>query len=190
MRDEALRSNADALPDATRAVLLVALVTLAGVLFSAALACAAPFAALAALAGWTLPRRDAVVLVAGVWLANQAVGYLLLGYPTTGDSFAWGGVIGLATVLASMVASVIGRQALRPAAGLTLALVGAFAVFQAVLFAATAVLPSSTEAFSAGTVAEIFLINLLAFVGLLALHRLALAAGLLVRGGAEGRVAA
>ena len=41
----------------------------ASVAFSFAFACATPFAAFAAAAAFTLPRRDAITLSMGVWLA-------------------------------------------------------------------------------------------------------------------------
>ena len=40
---------------------------------SLAFACATPFAAFAAAAACTLPRRDAVTLSVGAWLANQVL---------------------------------------------------------------------------------------------------------------------
>ena len=55
----------------------------------------------------------------------------------------------------------------------------AFAVYEGVLFAATIVLPSGSEAFSLPVVARIFSINLLALGTLFLLHRLAVVVGLL-----------
>lgn len=62
----------------------------ASVAFSLGLACATPFAAFAAAAALTLSRRDALVLVTSVWFANQFVGFTVLDYPWTANSFAWG----------------------------------------------------------------------------------------------------
>jgi len=72
---------------------------------SLALACATPFAALAAVAAATLPLRMALVTSMGVWLANQWVGFALLGYPLTASSLAWGPVLG-ASALAATAAGV------------------------------------------------------------------------------------
>ncbi|HEX2115207.1 MAG TPA: hypothetical protein VHM01_12445, partial [Alphaproteobacteria bacterium] len=57
-------------------------------------ACATPFAALAAIAALTLPSRLALVTTMGVWLGNQAIGFLLLGYPVTANSLLWGLALG------------------------------------------------------------------------------------------------
>jgi hypothetical protein len=62
----------------------------ASVAFSLGLACATPFAAFAAAAALTLSRRDALVLVTSVWFANQLVGFTVLHFPWTANTFAWG----------------------------------------------------------------------------------------------------
>jgi hypothetical protein len=67
-------------------------------------ACATPFAAVAAVAALTLPPRAALITALGVWLGNQAVGFLLLGYPLTADSLAWGPVLGASAILATAAA--------------------------------------------------------------------------------------
>ena len=74
---------------AMRALWTVLIVT-SGICLSTFFACATPFAALATLAVLKLARRDAVVVVGLMWLANQAIGYGFLGYPWTWDSAAWG----------------------------------------------------------------------------------------------------
>lgn len=82
------------------AAFLVVASTAGSVLF----ACATPFAAAAAVAALTLPARLALVATMGVWLGNQAVGFLLLGYPLDPSSLAWGPVLGAAAVLAAAAA--------------------------------------------------------------------------------------
>jgi hypothetical protein len=47
----------------------------ASIAFSLGFACATPFAAFAAAASLIMNRRDAMLLVALVWLANQGVGF-------------------------------------------------------------------------------------------------------------------
>lgn len=157
--------------------LWIAIVSLASILFSLALACATPFAAMAAVAGAFLAPRPAAALVVFAWLANQAVGYLVLGYPTTWDSFAWGGAIGIAALAG--VAAVIGlRNRVTDAATVLLAgFLAAFAVYELVLFAFTAVLPSGDGAFSYAVVLQIFWTNAVALGLLLAFHVVAQAAG-------------
>ena len=62
----------------------------AAILFSLALACGMPFAALGALAALTLPKRDAIVFAGLGWLANQVIGFGFLAYPLDAMTFAWG----------------------------------------------------------------------------------------------------
>lgn len=159
--------------------LWVGLVAVSSVLFSLALACATPFAAIATIAGTRMPAGRALALTIGAWFANQLVGYLVLGYPTTWDSFAWGAVIGIAA-LAAVVAVLAVRMSLTSGgASVAVSLVAAFVAYELVLFAATAVLPSGNKAFSLSVVVDIFSTNVLAFAGLLIMHRLAVSTGLL-----------
>lgn len=73
-------------------------------------ACATPFAATAAIAALTLSPRLALVTTMGVWLGNQAAGFLLLGYPVTASSLAWGPALGGAALFAAAVAIQISGQ--------------------------------------------------------------------------------
>ncbi len=159
--------------------LWIVIVTTSSVLFSLALACATPFAAIAAIAGNWMSARSAFALTVVAWLANQLVGYLLLGYPTGWDSFAWGAAIGVAAVLATSVA-LLARRTLRGEwLALAIGFIGAFVGYESALFAATAFLPSGEDAFSSAVVAQIFWTNLAALAGLILIHRAALAIGLI-----------
>ncbi|MEJ6677879.1 hypothetical protein, partial [Parasphingorhabdus sp.] len=71
------------------------------VLGSLALACMFPFAAIATLLAATLPFRKALAWMGAAWFANQLVGYLILGYPQTANSFSHGLAIGV-TALATL----------------------------------------------------------------------------------------
>jgi hypothetical protein len=167
------------LPETARNVIWIGLVASSSILFSLALACATPFAALTVIAGSKMSRRDALVLIAIAWIANQAIGYFVLGYPLTSDSFAWGAVTGVAAALATLLVSEIARRYGSPVVGIIVGFLVAFVAYEAILFAATALLPSNTEAFSLPVVGRLFWINALALAGLLVLHRLAMVVGLL-----------
>jgi hypothetical protein len=162
----------------------IALLTAATVLFSLAFACATPFAALACVAALKLQRRDAFLLVGASWLVNQLVGYGVLNYPQTWDSFAWGAVIGLGAMAATAAAFEIDAR-VRKSGAMQAAVISAlasfaiaFVAYQAVLFAATAFLPSGEAAFSARVVLDILKINIAAFAGLLVLQRIGEATGI------------
>jgi hypothetical protein len=76
-------------------IALIAALTVGG---SVAFACAAPLAAIAALAALTMRRVEGVALVVTAWLANQLVGFGILDYPLDVSTFGWGGAIGAAAV--------------------------------------------------------------------------------------------
>ncbi|WP_146030182.1 hypothetical protein [Methylocella silvestris] len=171
MRPDALKSQAENFGVAGPAA-WIGLAAALSAMFSLSFACAAPFAGFAAFAGLTAPRRFAMTLAGAAWLANQLVGFLLLGYPATAGSFAWGAALGLAALTAAFAASIAFRQTgVRPVA-MGLAFFAAFASFESVLFAASAVLPSGPDAFAPAVVARIFAINASFFAGLLAARQL------------------
>ncbi len=177
MQNHASEANASSLSATARTALWTVLVVGSSALFSMAFAFAPPFAGLAAVAGAKMGRRDALMLIVLAWLTNQAIGYFVLGYPRSFDSFGWGAAIGIAAILATVIASE-SRRLPGAVTGTVAAFFAAFIVYEGALYAAAAVLPSGDEAFSLPVVARIFEINGLAFVGLLALHRLAMAFGL------------
>jgi len=150
----------------------------ASVAFSLGFACAVPLAGFAAFAALTTGRNEALLLVLAVFLANQCVGFGLLHYPQTTETFVWGAVLGVVALAATLGAIWtrdhlhIGRFATIGAAFLV-----AFVVYEGLLFAATAISGHGFEAYAMPVVARIFGINAAAFVGLLALHRLAAAVG-------------
>jgi hypothetical protein len=171
------------MPNEARRWLWILLLTAASVFVTLGMACAAPFAALATLAALHMSRRDGLALIGIGWLADQAVGYGLLQYPRTFRSVAWGVVLGVAVILALLAARVLAdrmRDRGLVAAGAA-AFGGAFATYQAVLFAATAVLASGSEAFSLPIVGWVLRVNLLSLAGLLILQRLAVWIGLVTR---------
>jgi hypothetical protein len=142
------------------------------------LACATPFAALAALAALFLPRRDAFVLIAVNWIANQAIGFGLLHYPLNWDCYLGGINLGLAA-LACTAAAMAGYRASRRA-GFTASVLGSFAAafvtYEGVLYAASPWRAGGD--FNLPITLYILYINGLAFVGLLILQRLGLAFGI------------
>ena len=163
--------------------LWLALLVAASIVFSLGLACAVPLAAFAAAAALSLSRRDALLLIVLVWLANQFVGFTLLGYPWGASTFAWGTVLCVVAILATLAARwMAGRLAnARRVFTVTATFLVAFAFYEAALFAVSATLLGGTEIYTAAIQGRIFVINAAAFVGLLVLHRLASSVGLVNR---------
>jgi hypothetical protein len=158
----------------------IALIATSGICLTPLFACVTPFAALAALAALKLSRSDMFAVVGLVWLANQAIGFGILGYPWTWDSAAWGFAIGASAGFSAVAAR--GLCISRPAPlAVSLPFVAAFASFELGLYAAGYLLPVSEGAFSASVVAHVFLINVVALCGLMSVYRLAILVADLLR---------
>ena len=167
-------------PVAWRHLLWLALLVAASAAFSLGFACAVPLAAFASAAALTLSRADALVLILLVWLANQLVGFCVLSYPWTVSTFAWGIVLGVVAVLATLVSQWTAARLAESARalGFTVTFLVAFAVYEAALYVVSATLLGGTEVFTGEILGRILAINAAAFVGLLALNRLAISVGL------------
>ncbi len=164
--------NSAFMPPRVANMLWIALIAALSVGGSLAFACAAPLAAISALAATRMDSRTGLALTVTAWLSNQIVGYGILDYPVTANSFAWGGAIGIAAVLAFLSARGIDTKRPPQIFGLALAFLIAFAAYELALYAAGFVLGGSDAAFSFAIVARIFAINAVAFAGLLLVHRL------------------
>jgi hypothetical protein len=177
-RRSAVQQPSSSIP--LRHYLWLALIVVASVAFTLGFACAVPLAAFGAVAALTLSRRDALLLIGAVWLANQTVGFAALGYPWTADTFAWGAILGVVGVLATLAAQQAARrlEGTGQVARSCGAFVAAFAAYEAALFGAAVSAMGGTEDFTPAIVGEILTINAAAFVGLLLLNRLGAIAGL------------
>lgn len=177
MQSNSLHSSAQTL--GWRTLVWLAVLVVASVAFTLGFACAVPFAAFAAAAATTLSRRDALLLTIAVWLANQIVGFTVLGYLWVADTLVWGaalGAVAVATTLAAQWAGV--RFADLPSLSRTVAVfAAAFVVYEGLLFAISATALGGTENFTLPIVAYILALNAVALAGLAALHRLATAIG-------------
>ena len=171
------------MPIDARRWLWILLLTAASVFVTLGMACATPFAALATLAALHMSRRDGFALIGIAWLADQAVGYGLLGYPRTVNSVAWGVILGVGALMALLAAQALADRVRERGAVVAAeaAFEGPFVAYQAVLVAATAGLASGAEAFSLPVVAWVLRVNLLSLVSLLILYRLAVWIGLVTR---------
>jgi hypothetical protein len=144
-----------------RAAWLVLLIAMA-LLSSFTFACVTPFAAFAVLTAATLPLPRALAIMVAVWLVNQALGFLALGYPLDPSTFAWGGVIGIAALAATVAAARIGVRSWQH---LVAGFAAAFLVYEALLYLAAFYLGGS-ENFSAGIVAKLALSDTCWLVGI------------------------
>jgi hypothetical protein len=166
-----------------RRLLWIALIVATALLLSLVFACAAPFAALAALAALNLTRREAAIVVVAGFLANQAIGFGALDYPRDASTFAWGAAMGAAALVALLSAEAAAwrlRNAHSLARG-SAAFSAAFLAYEATLYAATFVLGGAEAAFAWPAIGQVLLIDVASFVGLLALDGAMSAIGLAPR---------
>jgi hypothetical protein len=159
----------------------IALLTAASVVFSLSLACAAPFAAIATLAALQTGRRDAFFATAVAWVANQAVGYGLLDYPQTANSYAWGAAIGIAAMAGAAAAMLVADRMAQASRIVVVpaAFAAAFIVYEAALFGAGLPIGSGLKGFTLPIIGYVLQMNVLALVGLLFLHGIGRAVGLI-----------
>lgn len=141
------------------------------VLGSLAAACLMPFVAVAVIAAGTLDGRRGLITVIAAWMANQIIGFGLLGYPvnapTIGSGFA---LCGSALIAFALARRLFGGA--QPALGrMLLAGLLCFAAYEAALYA-MAHLYGGTDMFTAEIVALIGTNEALWFAGLLTAHQL------------------
>jgi hypothetical protein len=123
-------------------------------------ACITPFVAFAVAAGYALSPRTALLTVAAVWLANQAIGFAVLGYSWTVDTILWGFAISAAALLAAALASAFLRLGIgNSVASIGAAFVVGFAAYEGGLFLATFAL-GGKDAFTPAIVGHVALLNL------------------------------
>ncbi len=151
-------------------LLVAGLLAAAATVFSLAFTCAAPFAALAAIAARHQAPRDAMLSVGLAWIANQAIGYGLLNYPHDANSYNWGLAIGIAA-LAGGYAAIVVNTRLQGWLALPAGFVIAFVAYQAALWLsaqAFGLLSAESGAFSQAVILDVGRTNLIGFAVLLA----------------------
>jgi hypothetical protein len=154
--------------------LWIGLIGVASILLSRAFACAMPFAALATFAAFTLSKRQALALVMFVWLADQLVGFGVLGYSWTFSHFAWGIAIGVAALACWIVAYGCARHlTFAHWVSLPLVLGAAYVTYELMLYATIWLLSAGPGAFTVSVILWIFAINGAALGLLIAAQRLA-----------------
>lgn len=139
---------------------LPALLVMVSAISSWEFACITPFAAFAVAAAYALSVRTALVTVAAIWLANQAVGFAVLGYPWTVDTILWGVAIGGAALVATALAcATLGLAIENKMIAVGAAFVMALGAYQGGLFLVTFAL-GGRDAFTPAIVGHVALLNL------------------------------
>lgn len=145
--------------------LWLALLIGASVAFTLGFACAVPFAAFGGIAAMTLPRAEALLLTAALWLVNQIIGFGFLHYPWDGMTLTWGVILGGVAVLSTAAAQMtIRRQGIIVTAVSSFA--AAFVVYEGGLYLVSAMMMGGTEDFPAAIVVRILGTNAAVFAAL------------------------
>ncbi len=155
----------------------------ASVAFSFSFACAAPLVAFSVAAALTLPSRNALSLICGVWFADQVVGYTVIDYPWTANSLAWGALLGVSAVLGTLAAQWTVRSSggQSKAVKAFAAFLVAFTVYEGILFVPAFAGLGGMGGFTPAVIGRIFAINAGALGGLLVINCLGKAVGLAVQ---------
>ncbi len=154
----------------------IVLIAASGLGLSLLFACVTPFAALATLAALHLRAEERWGVIGFVWITNQILGFGVLGYPLTWNCAAWGVAIGVSCGFAVVAAGALSTDRPAPLA-LSLPFVGAFAAFEAGLYAAGRLLSGSADAFGPPVMRHVFWVNAASLGGLMVLYWLLSAVG-------------
>jgi hypothetical protein len=175
---------------AERRLIWIGFLTVATLLATGVLACAVPFAALAALAALDTEHNDGPLLVGAVWLANQVYGFAVLGYPMEAQALGWGLFMGVGAIAGYYAAraAVSGLSPYGPVPMLLGSLLVAFLAYEAALFVGTLALPRGEGAFNYDVLTYVSTVEVIAFIVLLVAHRLAVATGFIGRNAVERAV--
>jgi len=65
-----------------------------------------PLVGFAAVTGTTLHRKQAVMAAMSIWFANQLYGFTIRQYPRTLEALTWGLVMGLGTLVVTLLATI------------------------------------------------------------------------------------
>lgn len=162
------------LTDATMILLLAGATTFG----AAALGCATPFPAIAAIAALHMRPRDGVVLVLLSWVVSQAIGFGLKGYPLDPSTLCLAGAMGGSALVGLFASTMLLRHT--PVSNGVLcaavALIGAFAAFKGAVLVPSLLLADGAHGFTTDVLARQVVRNIAFLGGLLILHRLALTA--------------
>jgi hypothetical protein len=150
---------------------LLALGSFSNVVFT----CALPLVGFGAIASTNLSKSKAITTILLMWFVNQFIGFTMRDYPLDFSTFAWGVVI----LLGGLLAAAFGlfqfdRQSKNfrqyiSAIGLTLVI--GFIAYQAMIWLGGVVL-GDLHGFNVSVLWQVFYVNALWTVGLVALHNL------------------
>ncbi len=155
--------------------LWLATLVAASVAFSLGLACAVPLAAFAALGALTLERRMGLLVIIGIVVANQIIGFTVLHYPRDAATIVWGPAFLFVGIIATLAAywTTRGCAGLHRITAVPAIFAAAFAFYEGGFFLISLLTRSGLYAYTPAIILRVFETNVLAFAGLLLIRRVA-----------------
>lgn len=135
-----------------------------------------PLVGFAAISGVTLNRKQAIISSTIIWLVNQFSGFTLRQYPQTLESFTWGVVMGLGTLLVTIIATIkpkfIGEKIWRYYLWLTASLVIGYVLFEGIILLTATLIVGDGHGLTVGILGKIFVKNIVWAIALTFIHSL------------------
>ncbi|NEP74364.1 MAG: hypothetical protein F6K25_21055 [Okeania sp. SIO2G4] len=135
-----------------------------------------PLVGFAAISGVTLNRKQAIISSIIIWLVNQFYGFTLRQYPQTLESFTWGIVMGLGTLLVTILASIkpkfIEQKIWRYYLWLSASLVIGYVLFEGIILLTTTLMVGDGHGLTVAILGRIFVKNIVWAIALTFLHSL------------------
>ncbi|MGD1704210.1 hypothetical protein [Dapis sp. BLCC M229] len=135
-----------------------------------------PLVGFAAISGVTLNRKQAIISSITIWLVNQFYGFTLRQYPQTLESLTWGLVMGLGTLLVTIVASIkpkfIEHKIWKYYLWLSASLVIGYVLFEGIILLTATLMVGDSHGLTVGILGRIFVKNIVWTIALTFIHSL------------------
>ncbi|NES72092.1 MAG: hypothetical protein F6K24_46310 [Okeania sp. SIO2D1] len=135
-----------------------------------------PLVGFATISGVTLNRKQAITSSIIIWLVNQFYGFTLRQYPQTLESLTWGLVMGLGTLLVTVVASIkpkfIEQKIWRYYLWLSASLVIGYVLFEGIILLTATLMVGDGHGLTLAILERIFIKNIVWAIALTFIHSL------------------
>ncbi len=135
-----------------------------------------PLVGFAAISGVTLNRKQAIISSIIIWLVNQFYGFTLRQYPQTLESFTWGLVMGLGTLLVTILATLkpkfIKQKIWRYYLWLSASLVIGYVLFEGIILLTATLMVGDGHGLTVAILGRIFVKNIVWAIALTFIHSL------------------
>ncbi|MGD1808268.1 hypothetical protein ACP6PL_22925 [Dapis sp. BLCC M126] len=135
-----------------------------------------PLVGFAAISGVTLNRKQAIISSIIIWLVNQFYGFTLRQYPQTLESLTWGLVMGLGTLLVTILATLkpkfIEQRIWKYYLWLSGSLVIGYVLFEGIILLTASLMAGDSHGLTVAILGRIFVKNIVWAIALTFIHSL------------------